>query len=279
MKKLLLFSLFCVSLVFAKPLVVVSIPTQEYFVEKIAGDSLEILVMVSPSANHETYEPKPSQMSKLSNSTIYFAIGLPFEDVWLKRFVASSPNMKIVRTDTNITKLDMIESDEHSGHKHGVKDPHIWLDPLLIKQQALTIALSLSEIFPQNREFYMENLEKFNSELNKLHDELFEKLSKSENRDFLVFHPSLGYFANRFNLNQIAIEIEGKEPKAAELVELLKLAKEKNIKILFSEPQISSKSANLIAKEISAKIYIFDPLKKDVIKNLTDFTNTLLEGK
>ena len=236
--------------------------------------------MVDPMSNHETYEPKPAQMIALSKSAVYFTIGLPFEDSWLKRF--SSSNINIVSTDKNIAKLD-IKSHNHdedsNKHNHSIKDPHIWLDPLLIKEQVLVMVLTLCELFPENKNVYMKNLKSFDNELEKLTEDISNKLGKLDNRDFLVFHPSWGYFANRFNLNQIVIETEGKEPKASELVNLLKLVKEKNIKALFSEPEIPVKSANLIAKEIGAEVYVFDPLKKDVSENLLDFTNTLLKSK
>lgn len=281
MKKILFSIVFFVGLCFSKPLVTVSIPAQEYFLEKISGDTLEVLVMVDPLANHETYEPKPDQMKKLSNSVIYFTVGLPFEDSWMKRFVSSSPNMKVVHTDKNIKKIEISghhheHDDDHHDLDHAVKDPHIWLDPILIKQQVSNMAMALSEVFPENKDMYLKNLEDFDKELDELNETLTNKLSKLKNRDFLIFHPSWGYFASRYNLNQIPIEIEGKEPKAADLVKIMKIAKEKNIKILFSEPQVPLKNANLVAHEIGAKVYIFDPLKKDVSKNLIDFADTLL---
>lgn len=294
MKKVLFIITVFISSLVAKPLVTVSIPPQEYIVEKIAGKSVDILVMVDPKANHETYEPKPAQMIQLSKASVYFTVGLPFEDVWMERFMATAPKMKIGHTDEDVTKLGMIahshnsdhEHDDehdhdkedmhsHNEHSHGTKDPHIWLDPILVQQQALVIAQTLSELYPENRDTYMENLGKFNGEMGELTGEIFKKLNRVENRDFLVFHPSWGYFAYRFKLNQIPIEVEGKEPKPAELIKIINIAKDKKIKTLFSEPQISQKSAELIAKEIDARVYVVDPLKKDIKENLLDFADKL----
>ncbi|MFV0482262.1 MAG: metal ABC transporter solute-binding protein, Zn/Mn family, partial [Campylobacteraceae bacterium] len=93
------------------------------------------------------------------------------------------------------------------------------------------------------------------------------------------FHPSWGHFAHRYDLEQISVEIEGKEPKPAELIALVKLAKDENIKVLFIEPQISQKNANIIAKEIGAKTVMLDPLVEDIAKNLDNAAEALLKVK
>ena len=85
---------------------------------------------------------------------------------------------------------------------------------------------------------------------------------------FMVFHPSWGYFAKRYDLVQIPIELQGKEPKPNELVELIKDAKEHNIKIVFVSPQFSQKSAKTISQNIGANVVSIDPLSDDWKNNL-----------
>ncbi|MDR2100371.1 MAG: zinc ABC transporter substrate-binding protein [Campylobacteraceae bacterium] len=290
---------------YAKPTVMVSISPQQYMVEKIAGESVDIAVMVSANANHETYEPKPSQMKLLAKSDIYFAVGLPFEKAWLERFAAASPKMIMVDTAKGIEKIELSEhhhhgdnehetdhheheSHEHEGHKahehdnhehadHDGFDPHIWLDPILVKIQSKNIVDALSAKYPQNAAFYAKNYENFAKELDKLDAELSKKLSALKNRSFFVFHPSWGYFAKRYGLEQIFVEIEGQEPKAAQLIEILKKAKAKKIKILLVEPQVSEKNAKITADEIGAKLVKIDPMKKDLNKNLNELADMLLE--
>ncbi|MDR2080290.1 MAG: zinc ABC transporter substrate-binding protein [Campylobacteraceae bacterium] len=299
---------------YAKPTVTVSILPQQYIVEKIAGDSVDVTVMVSANANHETYEPKPSQMKLLAKSDIYFAIGLPFEEAWLERFTAASPKIVIVDTAKGVEKIELLEHEhhdeehdahhdhdgdhddehEHASHQHDADhdedehdhaehhhdedglDPHIWLDPVLIKIQSKNIADALSAKYPQNAALYAKNYENFAKELDKLDAELSKKLSVPKNRSFFVFHPSWGYFAKRYGLEQIFLEVEGKELKASELVEILKEAKAKNIKALLVEPQVSEKNAKIAADEIGAKLIKVDPMKKDLSKNLNELADTLL---
>jgi len=93
-------------------------------------------------------------------------------------------------------------------------------------------------------------------------------LKPFEHKAFLVFHPSWGYFAKRYSLEQVAIESQGKEPKPKELIELIKDAKEHNIKIVFVSPQFSQGSAKTIAKSINGSVHVIDPLAKNWEENL-----------
>jgi zinc transport system substrate-binding protein len=270
----------------SKPELTVSILPQKYFVEKITKDKFDVNVMVHPGASPHTYEPRSSQMKSLMNSEIYFYIGVSFEKVWLDKFKSSAKNTTFVDTSNGIEKLAMAkhehhdEEESHAGHNHEKHDehtdekhedtheedgtdPHIWLDPNLVKIQAKTIYDTLVKIDSKNSEFYKANYEEFLKELDMLDAQLKTILAPYENRAFMVFHPSWGYFAKRYNLEQIAVEVEGKEPKPNELVELIKDAKEHDIKIVFVSPQFSQKSAKTISKNIGAKVISLDSLDEN----------------
>ncbi len=285
MKKLFLLFLALNFSLFAKE-VTVSIIPQKYFVEKIAKDKISVNVMVQPGFSPATYEPKTSQMRKLANSEVYFSIGVPFEKAWLEKFKNANKNLLVVDTSEGIEKLPMAkhshdedehkeshiahkheeahndkeENHEHEEHMHEGLDPHIWLDPVLVKIQAKNIYKTLVKIDEANSEFYKANYENFIKELDSLYTQLKEILTPVKNRAFMVFHPSWGYFANRFNLEQIAVEVQGKEPKPNQLVDLITEAKEHKIKIVFVAPQFSQKSAKVIANSIKGDAVIMDPL-------------------
>lgn len=156
-----------------------------------------------------------------------------------------------------------IEEHAHHEHNHDGLDPHIWLDPALVKIQADNITKALIEKYPEDKEFFEENLAKFKENLEKFDSITSEKLKDLKTNKFMVYHPSWGYFAKRYNLVQIPIEIEGKEPKPADLKELIKEAKEEGVKVIFVAPQFSQKSAKTIAKETGAKVVEIDQLPKD----------------
>jgi zinc transport system substrate-binding protein len=262
--------------------VFVSILPQKYFVEQIAGDLVNVEVMVKPGASPATYEPKVSQMKKLASSGIYFAIGVPFERAWLTRIAGVNPQMEIVRTDGGIEKIAMEkhlhegELSEQVGDDHGDKnndqedglDPHIWLSPILVKQQATVIAASLKERMPGEAVLLESNLSRFLARIDILDTELHQILAGKNDLRFMVFHPSWGYFARNYELKQIPIEIEGKGPKSSQLRELIIFAREEGIKVIFAQPQFSTKSAKLVAREIDGQVITVDPLAEDWLANM-----------
>ena len=262
MKKLILISIFISSLLSANQMVSVSLLPQAYFVEKIAGDILTTQVMVPPGSSPATYEPKPSQMESLEKSKVYFAIGVPFERVWLPKFQELIKGIKIVHTDEGIEK-QKIHEHSHDGVTKSGLDPHIWLDPILVKNQTLTMTNVLIEAFPEHKQTFLNNLKIFHDELDSLNEEVTLILSKTDRKKFMVFHPSWGYFSKRYDLTQISIEVEGKEPKPSMLASLIKKAKDEKIKTIFVSPAFSTKSAKTIAKEIKGEVVAIDPLAKD----------------
>lgn len=275
--------------------VFVSILPQKYFVQQIGKDLVDVHVMVQPGASPATYEPKPRQMAALSKAEIYFAMGVPFENVWLKKIAAANPEMKIVHTDLGIKKIPMavhrhpgeennLEETEHphqgeSGHRngqepdegkheHGILDPHIWLSPPLVKIQARTMLTALQEIDPSHRAVYDANYRQFVSEIDNLDRQLKAMFAGKQGLQFLVFHPAWGYFADAYGLEQVPIEIEGKDPKPAQLKGLIEYARNRGIKVIFVQPQFSTKSAKLVAGEIGGQVAFVDPLAEDWLANL-----------
>lgn len=272
LKKLLILLVSIIGILNATtPQITVSILPQKYFVEKITKDKFEVNVMVQPGASPHTYEPKTSQMKALAISKVYFSTGVSFEHVWLDKFKKNAKNTLFVDLSDGIEKLAMGKHEHHEEDEHEAKDnhdahdedgldPHIWLDPILVKTQAKNIYDTMLKVDAQNADFYKTNYEQFLKELDELDANLKTILAPYKDKAFMVFHPSWGYFAKRYDLEQIPIELQGKEPKPNELVELIKDAKEHDIKIVFVSPQFSQKSAKTISENINAKVATIDPM-------------------
>jgi zinc transport system substrate-binding protein len=251
--------------------VFVSIVPQKYFVEKIGAKLVDVSVMVKPGAGPATYEPKPRQMAAISRTRIYFSIGVPFEKAWMKKIAATNPGMRVVPTDHGINKIALAEHRHQDEGKHpeqGILDPHIWLSPTLVMIQARTILKALQEVDPAHGTEYEINYKAFVSQLLDLDVELRNTFVGTQGLEFMVFHPSWGYFANTYGLKQVSIEIAGKDPKPAQLKELIEHAKKSGIKFIFVQPQYSAKNARLIAREIGGQVIITDPLAQDWAVNL-----------
>lgn len=263
----------------------VSIAPQQYFVQKIGGDMVDVSVLVPPGADPHTYEPKPRQMAELARTAVYFAVGIDFEKAWMKKIAATNPNMRIVDTDAGIEKMALpAHHHEEKGHTHshgkkksahshdhaGGPDPHVWLSPPLVKIQARQIADGLIAVDSANRSRYEDNMAGFLREIDALGTELKALFAGSPGARFMVFHPSWGYFAQAYGLEQVPIEIEGKDPKPAQLKELIRRAREQGIKVVFVQPQFSSKSAEMVAREIGGQVVAVDPLAADWADNLRE---------
>jgi zinc transport system substrate-binding protein len=224
-------------------------------------------------------------MAALSKARVYFAIGVPFERTWLKKIAAANPNMKVAHTDRGIKKLPMAvhghhrhgeqshdEKEEDDGgaepHARGIYDPHIWLSPPLVILQARSILRDLQEVDPTHRDVYAGNYRAFISEVLDLDLVLNRVFAGQHGLQFMVFHPAWGYFAYAYGLKQVPIEIEGKKPKPGQLKELIAFAREKGIRVVFVQPQFSSKSAKLVAREIGGEVAFANPLAEDWMANL-----------
>jgi zinc transport system substrate-binding protein len=284
------FLCFCLNAAFCaaidKPTVFVSIVPQKFFVQQISKGLVDVEVMVQPGASPVTYEPKPSQMAKLSSASAYFAIGVPFEQAWLGKISAVSPEMEIVQTDRGIEKIAMAQhhhegevdgKQQHGEGRNGktlsertILDPHIWLSPVLVKKQLAVILEGLTSIAPQFQTDFETNYRVFQEKIDALELELRSNLQGSKGMRFMVFHPSWGYFAKEYGLEQVPIEIEGKAPKPAQLGELIRHARENGISIIFAQPQFSQKNAQVVAREIDGKVIFVDPLAEDWLANLRD---------
>lgn len=245
-------------------IVIVSILPQADFVEQIGGNKTKAIVMVPPGASPVTYEPTANQLMELSDSKIYAALGsgLPFEKVWLDKIRSVNKDMLIINTSHGV---DIIP-----------KDPHIWLSPRSVKIQVENIYQGLVQVDPGNKDLYFQNKEQFLEELTTLDMQINESLRGSKNRSFMVFHPSWEYFARDYNLTMIPVEIEGKEPSAGDMVNLIETASQNNITVIFVQPQFSTNSAQVIADEIGANVVPIDPLGKDYITNMQIVTDAFI---
>lgn len=287
MKQLLILLLSCIFLQ-AKTIVSVSIAPQAFFVKKIAADTLDVNIILPPNSNEHNFEFKPNTMKKLEKSDIYFTIGLEFEKVFTDKFKQNFPKLQVVNMQKNIALIQTHDTHEHSHeHEHHEHehfehehfDPHTWLDPILVQTMALNIYDALIQKYPQNKNLYKQNLDKFLAELDSLNLQIASKLEKLKNRDFVVYHPSWTYFAKRYNLTQIPVEILGKEPKSKDLQKLITLMKDKNLKVIFVQNGFPENAAKTLAKECDAKIYKIDHLSYDweneLLKTADAFSHNL----
>ena len=255
----------------------VSILPQKYFLDRIGGEYVNVSVMVGPGQNPATYEPSPKQIALLSKAKLYFRIGVPFEDIWIDVIKELNINLKIIECCTELKSI-ALEEHVHVNHNEEVNigDPHVWTSPDNAKYIALKIKKALIDILPEHKVELEDNYSKLIMELSKLDQDIRSRLSYLNNRTIVVSHPSWGHYADAYNLIQLPIEFEGKVVQAKSLTKLIEISRSKKIDRVFVQKQFNKSSAEILAKEIDAKIVELDPLAEDYITNLYHVTDAIL---
>lgn len=240
-----------------KPLVMVSLPPQAYLVHALAGDSVDVAVLVPKDKNDETYEPTVAQLKQLAQADCYLKLGHPhlqFETRWVEPLARDNAKLRIV--------------DISAGIVVDPSDPHLWLSPATVAVLAKNTAVALVDLVPKQRTRIENNEKTLLAEIKKIDQQLGESLSHVRKKTFLVIHPAWGYFAKQYGLTQIAIEQEGKQPSAATVARIVATAKAEGIHTVFIQPQFAQESAEVVAREINGRVEVLDPLVEDVLSNI-----------
>jgi len=255
-------------------IITISIAPFKYFVEEIAGDDFIINVMVKPGSDPHIYEPFPEQISKLSRSVGYISNGyLGFETIWLDRFYETNRDMKKLSLSD---KIDLLISDHNHKEAHiEAADPHYWSSPQCALIMASSVKEFLCELNPLQRERYESNYQSLIGKITELDKSARDQFSGLEKRSFMIFHPNLGYLARDYDLEEISLEYDGKEPTPARLKELIDMARKNEINTIFVQREYDTKNAEAIARETGARIKIIDPLSEEWMKETTEIINAL----
>jgi zinc transport system substrate-binding protein len=265
-KYIILLSLVLGMSVSARQPIIVSILPQKTFTEKIGGDQVEVHVMVQPGSSPHTYEPKPSQMKQVATATLYLAIGVEFEAVWLPKFRDLNPTLPITDISAGITRRAMQE--KHATDTKAL-DPHIWTSPTNVRTIAQNTLKALQHADPKHADLYQANCDAFLKEIHatdaRLHA-LLDPLPKGT--AFMVMHPSWGYFADAYGLRQMPMQIAGKSPKPRELVSLIKQARSQHVRAVFTQPEFSDSLASVLARELHIPVRKVSPMAPDWSANL-----------
>lgn len=245
-----------------------------HVVQAIGGDQVKAQALIPVGRDPHSFSPTPRQFMALSRAALYFTVGMTFENELTSRLAANHNQLHIFDCSTGIAKQQM-GPDHHHHHHGGEGDPHIWLGIEALARMATNIADRLSQEAPDHKQEFQNNLHKFLRRLTNLDSALKQRLTPFKGRSFLVFHPSFGYFADSFGLVQEAVEIEGKSPSPRQLTAIIRLAKAKDIRVIFVQPQFDKRAAQRIAQAIGAQVVIMDPLAPEVFKNLREMAEKI----
>ncbi len=262
-----------------KPVITVSILPQKTFVETIAGTDFKVNVLLPPGASPAAFTLLPSQLKDIVRSKVWLRIGhIGFEYSWKEKIQQANPEMKVIDLSQG---LDLItpSSVNTTGPATGKgANPHIWMSPPLAKQMARRITDELSALNPERSDVYNESYRKFASEIDQLDAEIRSKLKDYQGREFIMFHPSLSYFAREYRLNEYSLEPGGKEPTPQRMAELVKLAQKENIRVIYIQSDMDREQARVFAEEIDGEVVEMWPLNPAWKENLLEITDMLIHN-
>ena len=254
----------------AKPTVAVTISPQAAFVREVAGDLVNVVTMMPPGANHETFSPPPQDMEKLSAAALYLAMGLPPERAGLlPKLAEMNKNMRIVDVQMEVAKTYAPRFFAPND-----QDPHIWLSPKRAIVMVRMTAQELGAIDPANSATYKANAERYIARIEAADQEIQASFKTVWNRMFIVYHPAFGYFAEEYNLTMVALEEEGKEADPRRFREVIDMAKEKGIKVIFYQEDIDGRQSRTFAEELGGQAEKVSPMATDYVENLLRMART-----
>ena len=237
--------------------VTVTISPYKYFVDQIAKGKVDVNVMVSNGNNPETYEPYAQQMMELSKSALYLKVGsIGFEQTWMKKLQDNAPDMKVIDTSVGI---------KPAKTPGGNIDPHVWMSCSNARIIASNILKALCELEPKNKAFFEKNYQSLLSIIDKRDSTIKESFKKDPDlvRKFVIYHPILTYFARDYQLEQLAIEEEGREPSASQLKSLIERARKEKIKFCLIQAEFANRNTTTFINESHTKAMNINPLQGD----------------
>jgi len=229
------------------------------FTKQVGKEKVDVSILVPFGIEPHDWEPTVKDLQKLQQANLVVINGVGFEN-WIHNFESIESNAVIVDTSNGISIIE--EVDDHDDHE-SFGDPHIWLNPVMAQKQVENIALALAEIDPSNKEYYNKNAVSYIAQLDELDKKIKDELAKCSKKDFIAFHKAFTYFANQYGLNQhtiLSYEPQG-EPTSKTLVNIINLARELDIKIIFAEEAVDTRTSEVIANEIGGKVLVLSPVE------------------
>ena len=258
------------------------------FTRKIAGDRADVRLMVPAGSDPHTWEPTAADIADLARSDLFVYSGAGMEH-WAEDVIAAAANegLQVLEASEGIE----LRSGEHTNHDdekpavagHGEVDPHVWLSPANAKAQMANIRDALTQADPDGAETYQANYEQWAGEADALDTAFRDALAPYVGRGIIVAHEAFGYLCDAYGLEQIAVEglTPDSEPDPARVAEIIRIAREHDVRVVFFDKTASSKVADAIASEVGARVDVLDPaasVDPDRIENGEDWFSIMRDN-
>ena len=256
--------------------VTVSIAPLKYLIDEITEGDLEVHVLVPTGVSPETYAPTPGQMAKVARSAAIFSFGLiDFEKELSNRIEAY--DMLKVNVSNGIELIgEPTQKAKTHGHHHGV-DPHVWMSPKQLLTVTDNVFAAINDMFPDSTR-YLEHYQMLRSRISEMDQSIAKRVSESEVRTILIYHPALSYYARDYGLFQVSLEDEGKEPTAAHLSKLMVEIRQHGVPhYIFCQTQTPIEVVENLSMDTGIPTTTIDPMCEDILAEIQRITNRIVE--
>ena len=241
--------------------------------------------VVPAGQSPETFDPSPRQMAEIGRSTAYFRIGyIGFEQAWMENIQENNPDMQVFDLSKGLALVHdagLMEGTVHGvsgGHHTHQVDPHIWSSFEGARTIARNTLDALIAVDGENGSYYRANYDRLCAVIDSTEAEADKLLKPLLSRTFIIYHPSLTYFAKEYGLTQLCIEFDGKEPSPSQMKELIDTARKHNVRVVFVQQEFDSKNAALVAEETGCRLVVINPLAYDWPGEMLHIAKSLAEG-
>lgn len=264
-----------------KEIVTVTIQPQKYFAEKIAGNRFDIDCIIPNGMSPESYDPSPSHLVRVGKSRAYFKIGyIGFEMAWLDKLMQNNPDMKLYDNSQGVELLKTTHvCNDESLHLHLENiDPHIWTSPKEAAVIAENMYRAFAELDPEHKEEFEKNYLELKAQIAQTDSAVTSMLSKVPGRMFVIYHPTLSYLARDYGLQQLSVEMDGKEPSPFYLKTVMDIARKNRADVIFVQKEFDSKNVRIMADELNAEVVEINPLSYDWNEETIRIAKALSDG-
>ncbi|MBW4562961.1 MAG: metal ABC transporter substrate-binding protein [Mojavia pulchra JT2-VF2] len=241
-----------------------------WFTKAVAGDQADVEILVPPGTEVHEYQAKPENVRAIATANVLVKNGLGLEK-FLEETIKNAQNSKLTQIDASagIKPLGEISpvvntatEEKNHNHEHTEGNPHVWLDPVLAKQQVINIRDGLIAADPKNKATYEANAATYIKELENLHNEFQQNLQNNPNCTFITFHDAYPYLAQRYKLKQVAVvEIPEDQLSPSDVRNVVNTVKKYKVKALFSEPGVDNKLLKSLSQDLNLNLQTLDSLE------------------
>jgi hypothetical protein len=263
-----------------RQLLVVSVAPQRYILDQLAGDRFRIVTLMPNGENPEVFEPSVEDRRAVARSRMFFTTGFfPFE---ADAALSKGADTEVINTSAGINLLYGTHSHEsehttflHSDSAHLTPDPHVWTSLRNSRVMAANIASALRMIDPDNSEIYSANERRFDRRLDSLDRVFSSRLDSIPTRSFMVWHPSLSYFARDYGLEQLAVSADSKETSMRRMRAIIDEARRDSIRVFFYQRDFDSRQVEAINSGVGSRMVAIQPNGYDCVAELSQIVDDL----